>query len=178
MTDEEKKAVEIKEAEAAAARKAEEDAAEKSESEVLEEQLAAKDAEIAKLTEEKDNYKRGMLKAKGKPAKDEEEDEDADEDIDTKIDRKVNERLLDTKISNAQADKDELLKKALARNKELETAIKNRSQISTSGQGSGSESKLTPKDAILSEEKIKQFKGMGWDDAKIERYKQNLMKNK
>lgn len=170
MTEEEKKAVE--EAEAAAAQK-KIDEAEPSE---IEKQLAAKDAEIAKLAEERNNYKRGMLKAKGK-VKDDDDDLEED-DIDTKIEKKVQEKLLDTQWMNAQKEKDEIIKKALERNKELEIAVKNRSQISKEGNGSSSEQKMAPKDAILTEEKLKQLKGMGWDDTKIERFKQNLIKNR
>ena len=141
----------------------------------LEAQLAEKDARIAKLTSEKENYKKGMLKAKGK-VKDEDYSEPVDEDLDAKIARKVQETLLDTQLQNALKEKDDLIKKALERNKELETTIANRSQISGAPVGAGSEQKLTPKDAVLSEEKIKYFKSQGKSDAWIERFKQNLMK--
>lgn len=173
MTDEEKKAVEESEA-AAAQKKLEEEGA--NEPTEIEQQLAEKDAEIARLATERNNYKKGMLKAKGK-AKDDEDDSD-DEDIDSKITRLVEEKLLDTQFTKAQKEKDDIIKKALERNKELETAVKNRSQIPKEGNGSSSEAKMAPKDAVLTEEKIKQLKGMGWDDAKIERFKQNLMKNR
>lgn len=168
MTDEEKKAVE--EAEKAKAAAAEAQPSE------LEVQLAEKDVEIARLTTEKENYKKGMLKAKGKLPKDDEEEDDSEESVDDKVKRLVKESLLDSQIGKVQSEKDNLLKKALARNKELETAIKNRSQISTADAGSGSEQKLVIKDTTLSAEKLAKFKSMGWDDKKIERYKQNLSK--
>lgn len=167
MTEEEK-AVEAQKAEAAAA--------EAKQPTELEKQLADKDALIAQLTVDKNNYKKGMLKAKGKLPKEEEDDEE--EGTDDKINRLVKEALLDTQLVKAQQEKDEIIKNALARNKELETALKNRSQISQADAGGSSEQKLTAKDNVLSDEKIKALKGMGWDDKKIARYKENLMRLK
>lgn len=166
--EEEKKAVEEGAGEAAAQQVTEENP--------LEKELAVKDALIAKLTTERENYRKGMLKAKGKIS--EEEEDDSEESLEDKVQRMVKEQLIDAQLNQAQREKDDLLKSALARNKELETALKNRSQIATAGQGSGSETKVTPKDNILSEEKLKQLKGLGWDDKKIELYKKNLMKVK
>lgn len=158
----------VKDAEAAAAAAA----AEPTE---LEKSLAEKDALILKLTTERENYKKGMLKAKGKVK---EGEEDPEESVDEKVARLVDERLLDTQFAQAQREKDDLIKKALERNKELETALKNRTGIVTAGGGSGSEQKLLPKDPVLSEEKLKQLKALGWDDKKIEKFKTNLLKSK
>lgn len=142
----------------------------------LELKFEANESELKKTREERDNYKKGLLKAKGKIAADDDSNDDK-EDLDAKIERIVSERTIDSREKELLAEKDQLLKQALARNSELETAVKNRSQIQTStGQGSGSEQKLSPKDAVLSDEKIKAFKSMGKSDAWIERFKQNLMK--
>lgn len=165
MTEEEK-AVELKEAELAAAK------AKETEPTELEKQLAEKDAIISKLSTERENYKRGMLKAKGKIKDDTSTDDE--EDIDTKVSRLVKEQLIDSQYAIAQAEKDELIKKALARNKELETALKNRTQIASTENGASSESKMSVKDNTLSADKIAKFKAMGWDDKKIELYKKNL----
>lgn len=165
MTDEEKKAVEDKAAADAAV------AAAKEPSEI-EKQLAEKDDKIKKLTEDRDNYRRGLLAKKGKNDK----GEDIDLTVDEKIAAGIEEALLNSSIAKESAEKDDLIKKALARNKELETTIKNRSQISTTESGSGNEIKIVPKDPVLSDEKLKQFKAMGWDEKKIERYKENLKK--
>lgn len=137
----------------------------------LEAQLIEKDALILKLSSERDNYRKGMLKAKGKAG-----DEDTEETVEDKVSRLVKEQLLETEFSKVTAEKDDLIKKTIARNKELEVALKNRTQISSSGAGSGSEQKLTVKDNVLSDDKLKQLKAMGWNDAKIEAYKKNLMK--
>lgn len=169
MTDEEKKAVELKEAEAAAA-KAKEEANQPSE---IEKKLAEKDALILKLSTERTNYKKGMLKAKGKLPEEEEE-----EDLDAKIERKVQERMLDSEITKIQQEKDALLKTTLARMKELETAFKNKDQMSTSDVGSSNGSKFTVKDNVLTDEKLKALKAMGKNDAWIENYKKNLLKVK
>lgn len=163
MAEEEKKAVEEGAGEAAAAEPSD-----------LEKSLAEKDALIEKIATERDNYKRGMLKAKGK-IKPEDED-DPEESIDDKVSRLVREQMLDTQFVQAQKEKDDLVKQALARNKELETALRNRSQISTADAGSGSEQKLTVKDSVLTDDQMKALRAKGWDDAKIELYKKNLRK--
>lgn len=171
MSEEEKKAVEANAAEAAAA--------EANAPTELEKQLADKDAEILRLSTEKENYRKGMLKAKGKlPKEDDEDEDDSEESVEDKVLRLVKENLLNTELNKAQTEKDELLKKALARNKELEIAVKNRTQISTADAGSSNSTVFTPKDAILTDEKIAKFKSMGWDDKKIELYKKNFSKLK
>lgn len=143
------------------------------ESTELEKKLAEKDAEIARLSLDKENYRKGMLKAKGKLKDDGTPEE---EDIEEKIARLVDERLLDTQFSKATAEKDQLIKDALARNKELELAIGNRSQIVTTDSGSSSDSKFAIKDNTLSDAKLAALKAKGWDDKKIAAYKANLLK--
>lgn len=104
-----------------------------------------------KLTEERDNYKEGMLKAKGKLKGDEDAGDETKKD------------------SLAPA-----LQPLLRRIKELETAAANRNQISTSGQGTGSETTLRVGDNMLSADQIVALKAKGWDDKKIARFKENL----
>lgn len=145
-------------------------------SEDLLEVLEAKDAELVKIREEKENYKRGLLKAKGKL----DEDDDSDSpDIDTLIDRKVNEKFLASKETQLLKEKDEAIKALAKRNRELETTLKNRSQISTGvSQGTSEENVVKVSDNILSAEQIKSLKAKGWNDDKIELFKKNLQKNK
>ena len=95
--------------------------------------LAEKDAEIERIREEKNNYKRGMLIAKGKIK---EEEIEEDEDLDAKIDRKVNEKLFDARISEAQKSKEELLNKALKENEEMKRVMRNRGISAPSSMGS------------------------------------------
>ena len=135
--------------------------------------LEAKDAELAKVREERENYKKGMLKAKGKI----EEDDDSEEDLDAKIERKLAEKLLSSKEAEILKEKDSLLKKALLRTKELETALKNRTQINSTGMGESSESSVKVSDNVLSPEQERTLRSKGWNDDKIARFKENLKKN-
>lgn len=106
-----------------------------------------------KLTEERDNYKEGMLKAKGK----------------LKGDDGVNETTDSTPAALAPL---------LRRIKELETAASNKSQISTSGQGTSSETTLKVGDNMLSADQIKALQAKGWDDKKISLFKKNLLNSR
>jgi hypothetical protein len=96
--------------------------------------------ENAKLASDRDNYKAGMLAAKGKlPAALNTEDLD----LDTLIETKVKDTLLRTKeFQNEQAKKD-LINKVIRENKELKLALGNKDGISrvAAGGGSGPEEK-------------------------------------
>ena len=95
--------------------------------------IAAKDAEIAKLAEERDNYRRGMLKAKGKLVEDVEPE---NEDDNSRVKRLVQEALYDEKIGKAQAEKDGLLTKISKENEELKNALRSRPGGMPSSMGS------------------------------------------
>jgi hypothetical protein len=120
-----------------------------------------------KAEKDRDNYKRGLLKAKGKTEEDEEEPDV--EDLDTRIANGVARALADkeTKDSTQQL---------LKRIKEMEKAFENKSQLSNAGVGTGTESQLKVGDNQLSDAQLADLKGRGWDDAKIARFKQNLLK--
>lgn len=116
-----------------------------------------------KLAAERDNYKEGMLKAKGKlKSKDGAGDEDDDGASGTK-----------DETSPVLAD---TVKQLLKRNAELVTAVVGRSQIATSGQGTGSDTKVEVGDNLLSTSQVADLKARGWDDVKIARFKQNLLR--
>lgn len=118
-------------------------------------------AREAKTAEERDNYKEGMLKAKGKLKSDEGgEDEGADADK--------------TKKSENSSDLVDIVKELLKRNQEIVTAVVNKSQVATTGQGTGSESKVEVSDNLLSADQLKDLKTRGWDDTKIALFKKNL----
>lgn len=111
-----------------------------------------------KITKERDNYKEGMLKAKGKlPADDKtgEEKQGADS----------------PEVKSA-------IEKLLLRNKELETAATARSQIGSGGQGASTDTTMKVGDNLLSEDQVKELKARGWDDVKIARFKVNLQKTR
>lgn len=139
--------------------------------------LAQKDAEIAQVRTEKDNYRKGLLKAKGKLPEDVDLDSSTPEGMDALIDRKVQEKFLSTKEAQLHAEKEATLKAVLKRNKELEVALKNRGQISTtSGAGSNEDKAEVKTDKVLSADQINSLKAKGWDDKKIEAFKKNLNK--
>lgn len=142
MTDEEKKAQEKEMLEA----KAEEDRiqAEK-DAEVASaiEADAAKDAEIAKLKEEKENYRKVALKRLGKL----EGDADFMGDGELSVAEQVRIALLDREIELQEKAKDDENKKLVKEVAELRLALKNRPQNSI---GDGSGSIVDTKDNVLS----------------------------
>ncbi len=139
--------------------------------------LTEKDAEIAKIREEKENYRKGLLKAKGKIPEDYQPDTDEPEDQDSRTRRIVQETLLQTREAQLNVEKDQALKAILKRNKELETALKNRGQVTSStGEGSNQDKPEGKRDNTLSNDQLNALKAKGWDDKKIEEFKKNLTK--
>ncbi len=139
--------------------------------------LAQKDAELAKVREEKDNYRKGLLKAKGYIPENSQSDADDSEDSDTRTRRIVQETLLATREAQLEAEKDDTIKASIKRIKELETALKNRGQItSTSGEGSNQDKPEGKKDNYFSNDQIAALRAKGYDDKKIELLKKNMTK--
>jgi hypothetical protein len=139
--------------------------------------LAQKDAELAKVREERENYRKGMLKAKGKLPDEYQTDDDTHETSEEMVRRVTREELLNTKEAQLQAEKDDALKAVLKRNKELEVALKNRGQIAdTSASGSNEDKFEVKADSYFSKEQIAALRAKGWDDKKIEQAKQNMQK--
>lgn len=139
--------------------------------------LAEKDAELAKIKQEKENYKKGLLMAKGKIPEDYQADSDGTETQEQMFRRIAREELLATKEAQLLADKDSAYKAVIKRNKELELALKNRGQISSSSaQGSNQDKPEGKVDNYLSNEQLAYFKAKGWDDKKIEAFKENAKK--
>src|SRR6185312_1145563 len=137
-------------------------------------ELAKKDAEISQIKKEKENYRKGMLKAKGKIPDEDDNSSNVDEDIDSKVKRLVQEQLLVTKEAQAIADKENLVKDLARKNKELTLALKNRGQVtSTSAQGSNNDKPEVKTDKVLSNDQLSALKAKGWDDKKIEEFKKN-----
>lgn len=69
------------------------------------------------------------------------------------------------------ADKKTILKTQ----KEMAVALNNRQGLSNTGQGSSTEG-VEVKDSLLSKEQLNELKARGWDDAKIQRFKDRLRK--
>ncbi len=139
--------------------------------------LKQKDDELAQVRQERENYKKGMLKAKGKLPEEYQTDTDTPEDMEAIIDRKVTEKLLSTKEAQLQAEKDQAMRAVLKRNRELEVALKNRGQVgSGTGIGSNQEKPEGKLDNYFSNEQIQALRAKGYDDKKIEQAKANMKK--
>ncbi len=67
------------------------------------------------------------------------------------------------------ADKKAILKKQ----SELALALKNRAGLGASGMGASTEGQTVP-DNVLSADQLRDLKAKGWNDKKIERFKENL----
>src|ERR1035437_9477956 len=137
-------------------------------------ELAKKDADLAQIATEKENYRKAYLKVGGKlPVED--DTSTNEEDLDAKIDRKVQERILATREATILSEKDALVKSSAKKIKELTLALKNRGQISTtSGQGSNEDKPEVKADNYFSTDQINALKAKGWDDKKIEAFKKNV----
>ena len=137
-------------------------------------ELKKKDDELVKVREEKENYRKGMLKAKGKLPEDDDLEE---ESLDDKVSRMVKEQILSTREATVQAEKDALVSSLAKKNKELTVALKNRAQITdTSAAGSNQDKQEVNANSFFSKEQLASFKTMGWSDEKIEKAKQNMLK--
>lgn len=145
------------EAEAAkkAADEAAKQAAEKAEIEAAEAAAAAKDEEIKKLREERDNYKTVALKRLGKLPADSEFLGEAGKEIEGLIADKVKEALLDKELAAREREKDDNLKKLARENAELKLALKNRPGESL---GNGGGDNLEVKDNVFSAEQIAELR--------------------
>lgn len=153
MTDEEKKAAEQAQAQAEAdAAEAAKKAADEAEANAGVEALALKEAEIARLTKERDNYKTVALKRLGKL------DNDADflageKDTGLTVEEQVKAALIERELEKLNTEKDAESKRLAKENAELKLALKNRPG-SPIGGGSGSGASTEVKDNVFSEAQI------------------------
>lgn len=131
-------------------------------------------AENARLATDRDNYRKGMLAAKGKAKAEEPTYEPEEETEDDRIARKVREVLSQTQTEQARRRQEEIVKQALKENRELKAALQNRSQIS-SAPGSSSKESPETRDSYFTDEQLAYFKKRGIDPAKV---KENLLKAK
>jgi len=147
---------------------------------VVEDPIAAKDAEIARITEERDNYKTVALKRLGKlPGDADFLDKDGSGEL--SVAEQVRLALLDKEIEAVQKAKAEETARIVKENAELRLALKNRPGESMGGGGGES---LAVKDNVLSESQIAVLKQKAERlkvkdvDAFIETAKQNILKNR
>ncbi len=140
------------------------------EQEDLSVKFEALEAENKRLTGERDNYKRGLLKAKGKIVED-----IVDEDPDEKMQRIAEATVANSRLAEIAREQDDIIRKALKENNELKLALKNKSGTPPASIGThvgGPE----VQDTSVTPEQLAYFKAQKWDDKKIENYKKNLRK--
>lgn len=134
--------------------------------------IAALEAEKAKLIEERENYKVGLLKEKAKNKGKEEEFVDDDEE--ERIARITRRTLADSRLAEIAREQDELLRKALKENKELKLAhLKSKEPPAAAGAHSES---APVRDTIITPDQMEALKKRGWTDKDFERYKKSLSK--
>lgn len=125
--------------------------------------------ENARMMEERDNYKKGMLSAKAKLKHRQVEDYDDDaEPVDEEeriaaIARKV---YLDTEAARLEKQKEEAIQKLLKENRELKLREQSRSQISSAA-GSAAPEKEESSPSPWSKEQIAELKRRGLDPMKV-----------
>jgi hypothetical protein len=140
--------------------------------------ITAKDEEIARLTEERDNYKNVALKRLGKLPGDAEFV--AGEKTELSVEEQVRITLLDREIQKANKEKEDVARNLAKENAELRLALKNRPGVSIGG---GSGDNLEVKDNVLSEAQIINLKARAVrlkvdPDKFVEQAKANLLKNR
>lgn len=113
--------------------------------------LAARDAEIAKLKEDRDNYRNVALKRLGKLPGDAGFLEGADEKTGLTVEEQVKKTLLEREIAKAEADKETENRRLAKENAELRLALKNRPGASLGGD-SGTSTEV--KDNVFSEAQL------------------------
>lgn len=138
-------------------------------------ELTAKEEELNKVRIERDNYRKGMLKAKGKIPDDYSQDDDKP-DLDDLVAQKVQEALLATKEAQIEAEKQQLLAKMAKENSELKIALANRSQVGSGGTGANQDGGMEVKNQFFSDAQIADLKKRGWDDEKIDLLRKNVGK--
>lgn len=136
--------------------------------------IAQKDAQIVKLEQDLDNYRKVAMKRLGKL----EGDADFLGDESLSVAEQVRLALLDREIESEKKAKDELYKQALKENAELRLALKNRPANSIGGD---STTVVEVKDNVLSESQLASLKAQALrlkadPDKYIALFKENLRK--
>ncbi len=138
----------------------------------VEEDLGAK---LAKLEEEKENYRKAYLKADARTKAPKEDLDLSDED---KISEIVEKKLADSRIVEIAREQDAIIQRALKENKELKLALGNKVTAGPiTAAGTHSEAPAV-RDNSISPDQEKYFREtLKWDDKRIAEYKKNLAKN-
>ncbi len=143
--------------------------------------ITAKDGEIAKLKEERDNYKEVALKRLGKLPADSKFLGEEGKEIESIIEEKVKASLLDKEIARKEQEKQSEITRLAKENSELRLALKNRP---SAGIGGGGGENLEVKDNVFSEQQLSDLKKRAERlkvkdvNAFIEKAKQNLINHR
>ena len=130
--------------------------------------LAEKDAKIAKLSSDNENYKKGIKKWQ-RLAKEEdsyvEQSPLENEELQSLIDQKVKEAISASQLAEAVKERDEFISKMAKENSELKVALKNRPGSPT-GSGTNTE-KPEVKTEFFTKEQLDELKARGVDPQKV-----------
>ena len=144
-------------------------------------ELAAVKVKLIETEKERDNYKTGLLKEKGKITEDDFINDENRETVDAVIDKKVKIALLDNQIIQDRQKEQELISKIVKENKELRVALKSKSQPTGASRGSGSEEEGKNKEFFTEEQKaeiFKKFPNIAKNPKGLETLKANIIKNR
>ena len=119
-----------------------------------EQKLAAKDAEIAKLRDEKENYRKMGLKYK-QASKEPEKDVDT-ESYEAIARRIAEETILNSREAQLDREKDDLIKATIRQNRELKLALANKAPIATSSPNQDMKVEVT-KESYYSDDQLREL---------------------
>lgn len=129
------------------------------------------EAEYLKMKAERDNYKNGLLVAKGKKTL-QDFAEDEQEEIQEVIAKTVKAEVAALKANDLDKREEDFVQKLIRENKELKIAQRNRQQMTAASTGSkSSDTEPEVKTSVWSAEQLAYFKKRGIDPNKVE---QNL----
>lgn len=131
--------------------------------------------ENEKLARDRDNYRSATLAMKGKA---ETQDMDLTDPVQlaSYVQNQVEAKLAATRENQAQVDLTNYARDLARKNKELATALANRSGVTNAGQGSGTSEGSESKVGFFSTEQLNEFKKRGWSDEKIKLAEKNMRK--
>jgi len=147
----------------------------------LQQELSDMRAERDREQRDKENYRAGMLAAKGKLPPEDLDLSDPTQ-LSSFISKTVDDRVNATREKQKEQEIQDLLQTALRENKELKLSMKNRSNSISSGASSGGTGQApsvevkTELQRYWSDEQIADFRRKGWSDEKIKKAALNATK--
>jgi hypothetical protein len=133
----------------------------------IEVELAAVRTEKAKVEQERDNYKKGLLIAKGKREDDGTyEPEPENSNLDDLIDRKVTEKLLSVREQELQKKEQDTINRLIKERNELKTALQAKTGMGNSAIGGGTGGPEV-QDSTFTKEQLAAMKARGLDPEKV-----------